>query len=409
MRMTREMIRTRDTTTLDQWFPRSGTGPLAGVVVADLTRVLAGPYCTMMLADMGATVVKIESPEGDETRSWRPPVHDGEATYYLSVNRNKYSIALDLSNDDDRVVARQILEAADVVVENFKPDGLVRFDLHYEAVAAANPRVVYASITGFGDAGGASLPGYDLLVQAMSGMMDLTGSPDGDSYRSGVAVFDVITGLHTAMGLLAALRHRDLTGEGQHLQLNLMTSALSGMVNQTGANVIAGVVPRRMGNAHPSIYPYEPFLTGGGWLVLAVGNDRQFARLCEAIGRPDLPLDERFARNQQRSVHRDELRPLLVHALAVQTSSLWYEQLSAAGVPCAPILDVAGGIRAATDLGLDPVVTAGDADGVRGLRHPVDFSVTPATYDRRPPLLGADGALVRSWLAAMHTTPSSAG
>jgi crotonobetainyl-CoA:carnitine CoA-transferase CaiB-like acyl-CoA transferase len=387
---------------LDEWFGRSGVGPLAGIVVADLSRVLAGPYCTMLLADLGATVIKIESPEGDETRSWRPPVHAGEATYYLSVNRNKHSIVLDLNRADDVATAREIIDRADVLVENFKPRGLVRFGLDYDSVVRSNPSIIYASITGFGDAGGTGLPGYDLLVQAMSGMMDLTGSPDTDPFRSGVAVFDVITGLHTVMGVLAALNHRHNTGEGQLVKLNLLSSALSGLVNQTGAYAIGGIVPHRLGNAHPSIYPYEPFRTGDGQLVLAVGNNRQFERLCDAIGVPELPADPQFAMNHERSINRDVLRPLLVTALKARSASEWYEALSRQGVPCAPILDVAGGVRMAEKLGLDPIARTADTD-MPAIRHPVEFSTTEATYDLAPPPLDASGEHIRQWLSATRT------
>jgi crotonobetainyl-CoA:carnitine CoA-transferase CaiB-like acyl-CoA transferase len=355
----------------------------------------------MLLGDLGATVVKVESPAGDETRTWRPPVHDGEATYYLSVNRNKHSIALDLTRDEDARTARAIAERCDIVVENFKPGGLQRFGLDYESVASSNPEIIYASITGFGTERGATLPGYDLLVQAMSGMMDLTGELDSQPFRSGVAVFDVITGLHAAMGVLAALNHRDRTGEGQRLELNLMSSALSGLVNQTAAHVIAGVVPRRMGNAHPSIYPYEPFDTAGGQIVLAVGNNGQFERLCVALDVARLASDPRFADNHARSSNRVELRPLLLKALGRYTAKEWHDVLSPLGVPCAPILDVRGGVRAAEDLGLRPVISAGQApDDVPGVRHPIDFSITPPTYDFPPPKLDGAGDRVRQWLAA---------
>lgn len=362
----------------------------------------------MLLADLGATVIKIESPDGDETRSWRPPVHEGESTYYLSVNRNKHSVVLDLRDPADLEIARQLADRADVLIENFKPSGLARFGLDYDAVAATNPRIVYASITGFGTAAGATLAGYDLLVQAMSGMMDLTGSPGSEPYRSGVAVFDVITGLHTALGVLAALHHRHESGVGQHLELNLMSSALSGLVNQTGGYAIGGVVPHRMGNAHPSIYPYEPVRTADGQLVLAVGNNRQFARLCEAIGVGDLIDDPRFVTNQQRSAYRDELRPLLVRGLSGRTAAEWYEILSPLGVPCAPILDVRGGVQMAIDLGLEPVVATGPS-GLPGVRHPVEFSVTPATYDYEPPTLDSAGDRVRGWLAATSTAVPDRG
>ena len=380
-------------------FGRVATGPLAGLLVADFSRVLAGPYCTMLLADLGATVVKVESPDGDETRHWQPPSRDGVASYYLSINRNKHSIVLDLRTDDDRRAAQELARRADVVVENFKAGSLARFGLDYESVVVDNPAVVYASITGFGTAAGAALPGYDLLVQALSGLMSVTGMPDGEPLRSGVAVFDVITGLHAGMGILAALRHRDETGEGQHVELELLTSALSGMVNQTAAYTAAGVVPRRLGNEHPSIYPYEPVPTADGPLVLAVGNDRQFAALCDVIGRAELATDPRFATAPQRSTNREALRALLIAALAVRPAQAWFDELSAAGVPCAPILDVGEGVALAERLGLAPVVETGpDARPIRTIRNPITFSRTPPSYDLPPPALDGDADAVRRWL-----------
>ena len=271
---------------LEELLARSGQGPLSGTIIADFGRVLAGPYCTMLLADMGATVIKVESPIGDETRAWMPPEHEGKSTYYLSINRNKLSIELDFSDPGDLATARELAARADVVIENFKPGGLEKFGLDYQSVAAQNPDVIFTSITGFGTAGGASLPGYDLLVQAASGLMSLTGAPETEPFRAGVAVVDVFTGMHACIGILAALNHRRVTGEGQRVEVNLMSSALSGLVNQTGAYAIAGVVPTRMGNEHPSIYPYEPIATGDGEIVLAIGNDRQFRVLCRELGTP---------------------------------------------------------------------------------------------------------------------------
>src|SRR5215471_11793772 len=232
-------------------------GPLSGLLVADFSRVLAGPFCTQILGDLGAEVIKVEGPGGDDTRHWMPPVRGGVSTYYLSVNRNKRSILLNLKDPGDRSLAAELAKRADIMVENFKPGGLRQFGLDYDSVRAANPAVIYASITGFGTTGGAHLPGYDLMAQAMSGLMSLTGEPDGAPQRAGISVIDVMTGLHTAIAILAALHHRDATGEGQHLEASLLGSALSGMVNQTSAYVAGGVVPFRMGNSHPSLTPYE--------------------------------------------------------------------------------------------------------------------------------------------------------
>ena len=278
-------------------------GPLSGLLVADFSRVLAGPYATMLLADLGADVIKVESPGGDDTRQWVPPVTpDGRSTYFLAINRNKRSVALDLKDPRDLGLARELARRADVFVQNFKPGGLARFGLDYESVRAANPAIIYASISGFGSGGGKDLPGYDLMVQAMSGLMSLTGDPSGPPFRAGISVFDVIAGLHTTIGVLAALAHRSATGEGQHVEASLLASALSGMVNQTSAWVAGGVVPFRMGNAHPSLFPYEPLPTGDGELIVTAGNDAQFGRLCEVIGAPDLAADP--AVRPQRGPHR---------------------------------------------------------------------------------------------------------
>jgi crotonobetainyl-CoA:carnitine CoA-transferase CaiB-like acyl-CoA transferase len=364
-------------------------------VVADFSRVLAGPYATMLLADLGAEVIKVESPSGDDTRHWVPPVRDGVGTYYLAVNRNKRSIVLDLADESDVEVAHALSARADVFIQNFKPGGLVRFGLDYDAVRARNPTVIYCSISGFGTTGGAALPGYDLLVQAVSGLMSITGSPDGPPYRSGISLFDVMTGLHSAIGILAALHHRDETGEGQHVETALLSSALSAMVNQTSAYVAGGVTPRRMGNAHLSLFPYEPLPTGDGELIVAAGNDGQFRRLCEAIGAPELADDPRFATSGDRNVRREELKPLLLERLATRSAAEWFPVLTKAGVPCGPINDVSQGVALAADLGLAPVA---DAGGIPTARNPITLSATPARYDLAPPALGADGPAVRSWL-----------
>jgi len=382
-----------------QLFGRNPSGPLAGIVVADFSRVLAGPYCTMLLADMGATVIKVESPSGDETREWKPPVYEGQSTYYLSINRNKKSIALDFGDPADLETARGIAGRADVVIENFKPGGLDRFGLDYTSIVELNPAVVYASITGFGTAGGAALPGYDLLVQAMSGLMTLTGASDSPAYRSGVAVFDVITGLHAGLGVLAALHERGATGRGQRVEVNLMTSALSGMVNQTAGYILSGKVPTRMGNEHPSIYPYEPLPTAEGDIVLAIGNDRQFKTLCSILGDEDLAEDSRFATAPNRSQHRAQLRPVLQERLSTRTAAEWFEVFTEARLPCAPINDVRGGIEFAQRLGLEPIVTVGrDEESLPGIRHPISFSETPVSYDHIPPGVDADRNDILQWL-----------
>jgi crotonobetainyl-CoA:carnitine CoA-transferase CaiB-like acyl-CoA transferase len=381
---------------------QASQGPLAGLLVADFSRVLAGPYATMLLADLGADVVKVESQDGDDTRRWIPPVTgDGTSTYYLAINRNKRSVALDLTGAEDAAAARELARRADVVVQNFKPGGLAKFGLDYESVSAANPAVVYASISGFGTAGGRDLPGYDLMVQAISGLMSLTGDPAGSPYRAGVAVFDVMAGLHTAFGILAALHHRTATGQGQHVEANLMSSALSGMVNQASAVVAGGVVPFRLGNSHPSLFPYEPLPTSDGELIVTAGNDAQFRKLCDVLGVPGLADDPRFAHNAGRTANRDQLRLQLVERLASRSAAEWFSALVAAGVPCGPINTIDRGIAFAAEIGLNPVAMAGQGDeAVPTIRHPLTFSVTPPRYDLPPPRTGEQTDEIRAWLAS---------
>ncbi|HEX5086587.1 MAG TPA: CoA transferase [Nocardioides sp.] len=376
------------------------TGPLAGLLVADFSRVLAGPYATMLLADMGAEVVKVEGPPtGDETRSWIPPERDGVSTYYLGVNRGKRSIVLDLRDEADLALARELARRADVLIENLRPGGMAKFGLDFESVRRDNPAVVYASISGFGSAEGADVPGYDLLVQGISGLMSLTGSPDGPGYRAGISVFDVMAGNHAVIGILAALRHRDRTGGGQHVEVNLLSSALTGLVNHSSAWVAGGVVPYRMGNAHPSVFPYEPFPTADSDLIVIAANDRQFQRLCGALGIPDVAQDERFRTNRDRTRNRDQLRPLLEEQLVRRKAEEWFEVLLEAGVPSGPINTIDDGFAAAERFGLDPVVEVGEADrALPTTRHPIRFSATPVDYALPPPDLDEHGAQLRAWL-----------
>lgn len=376
-------------------------GPLSGLLVADLSRVLAGPYATQHLADLGATVIKVESPVGDETRAWAPPELDGVSTYYLGVNRNKRDVVLDFKDEADLALARELTARADIVVENFRPGGLAKFGLDYASVAERNPGVVYASISGFGSKGGAALPGYDLVVQAASGLMSLTGPADGPAYRSGVSVFDVMTGMQALIGVLAALNHRNATGEGQHIEVNLLSTALSAMANHSSTYVTTGLIPFRMGNAHPSLFPYEPLPVADGELVIVAANNGQFAKLCNAIGLPDLPLDARFAQTEDRNRNREALRPLLVAALSARTKAEWFDILTAAGVACGPINTIDGGVALAERLGLNPIVQVGEgASAVPMIVNPITFSKTPARYVSPPPALGQDDAEVRAWLAA---------
>src|SRR5437660_5985254 len=380
-------------------------GPLDGLLIADFSRVLAGPHCTMLLGDLGAEVIKVESPAGDDSRNWMPPDRNGVATYYMAINRNKRSITLDLNDSADLHLAHELAARADVFIENFKPFGLKRFGLDYDSVQQRNAGIIYASISGFGTAQGASLPGYDLIVQAMSGLMSLTGDPDGPAYRSGISVFDVMAGLHATIGILAALNHRNHTGEGQHVEISLYASALSGMVNQTSAYVAGGVVPTRMGNAHPSLFPYEPLPTADLDLIIAAGNNGQFSKLCEILDLPELPRDPRFANTKDRNRNRDSLRPLLVERLRTRTANEWFRRLSAAGIPCGPINNVEGGIAFARELGLDPVVKVGTGgEPVPMIRHPISFSRTPPRHELPPPALGQDNEQIRAWLSQTEHT-----
>ncbi|MFL6170690.1 MAG: CaiB/BaiF CoA transferase family protein [Ornithinibacter sp.] len=377
----------------------ASTGPLSGLLVADFSRILAGPYATMLLADLGAEVVKVESPGGDDTRTWSPPLRDGVSTYYLGVNRGKRSIVLDLRDEADLALARELARRADVLIENLRPGGMAKFGLDVESVRRDNPGVVYASISGFGSGAGAGMPGYDLLVQGISGLMSLTGSPEGPGYRAGISVFDVMAGNHAVIGILAALRHRDATGEGQHVEVNLLSSALTGLVNHSSAWVAGGVVPFRMGNAHPSVFPYEPFATADADLIVIAANDRQFQRLCGALGIPEVAEDERFRTNRDRTRNRDELRPLLEEQLTKRKAAEWFDLLLEAGVPCGPINTIDDGFAAAERFGLDPVVEVGE--GERALpttRHPIRFSTTPVDYALPPPELDEHGAELRAWL-----------
>ncbi len=358
----------------------------------------------MVLGDLGATVVKIERPgSGDDTRSWGPP-HDsaGEATYFLAANRNKVSHVSDLTDAADVRSVTALCESADVVVENFRPGVMDRLGLGYGHLEAINPRLVYCSVTGFGRAGGAELAGYDLLVQALGGLMSITGEPDGGPQKVGVALVDVLTGLFATIGILAALRYRIDSGRGQHVEVNLLSCLLASLVNQGSAYTAGGVTPTRMGNEHPSIAPYEVIPTAEGDLVLAVGNELQFARLCEAIGVPRLALDSRFETNTDRVAHREVLRVELERALAGRSAPVWVATLNAAGIPAGVVNDVAGAFQLAAELGLQPIVSTFREDGTRVnlTRSPIGMSSTPPTYRLAPPRLGENSLAGRSHGAA---------
>jgi crotonobetainyl-CoA:carnitine CoA-transferase CaiB-like acyl-CoA transferase len=368
----------------------STAAPLAGIRVADFSRVLAGPYASMMLADLGADVIKIESPTGDDTRSWTPPVDDsGRGTYFSSVNRNKRSIVCDLRDPKGAAEARRLALSADVVIENFRPATMERFGLGFDELAAENPPLIYCSVTGFGAGAGAHLPGYDLLVQAVGGLMSVTGDPDAEPTKVGVALIDVLTGQNAVVGIQAALRVRDRTGIGQRVEVNLLSTVLSALVNQASAALNTGVSPQRMGNAHPSISPYETFAAHDGPFVIAVGNDGQFFKLAELLGMPELAGDPRFARNENRVTNRSQLRSILNDRLATENVAHWVQAMTHASIPAGPVNDVGQAIEFAASLGLEPVTEiTGSGRNSKQISNPITLSRTPAQYRLVPPDIG---------------------
>lgn len=377
-------------------------GPLAGLMVADFSRVLAGPYASMMLADLGATVIKVEGPAGDDTRTWKPPVFQGVATYYMAINRNKRSIVLDLKSEGDRELAHRLIGRADVLIENFRPAQRRDFGLEYETLHERHPALVVASITTFGSSGkGAELPGYDLMVQAISGLMSVTGDSDGPAMKCGMSVCDILAGSHAAIGVLAALVERQLSGLGQHVEVSLLASTLSGLAHHSAAWTIAGVVPHRMGNAHPSLAPYEPLPTADGELIVIAANDRQFRALAGALGKPELADRPEFRHNEDRTSNRELLRGELIELLRARGAAEWFRVLTEADLPCAPILGVDQGIAMAEELGMAPTVPVPSASPrFEMVRNPLRFSRSGPRYDFAPPGLGEDGEAVRAWLTS---------
>ncbi len=362
------------------------TASLDGVRVADFSRVLAGPYATMLLGDLGAEVIKVERPgAGDDTRHWHPPADaQGRATYFESVNRNKTSVSLDLRTQGGREAARELALSADVLVENFPPGTMAKFGLDFQTLSERNAGLVYCSITGFGREQGADLPGYDLLVQGVGGLMSITGPGPGEPTKAGVAVVDVLTGLHATIGVLAALRHREATGRGQWVEVTLLTSLLSALVNQAGSVIGAGVVPGILGNAHPSISPYSSFHASDREIIIAVGNDRQFQLLCDLLGRAELAADPRFSTNPDRVAHRTALEAELNATLRAAPAAHWLNLCQQRGVPAGPINNIAEAIALAESLGLQPVA---DIDGRKSVANPIRMSETPASYRLTPPSL----------------------
>jgi crotonobetainyl-CoA:carnitine CoA-transferase CaiB-like acyl-CoA transferase len=373
-------------------------GALSGIIVADFSRVLAGPLASQTLADLGADVIKIEKPEGgDDTRQWGPPFVEEGSTYYLGLNRGKRSLTLDLKDPADQQLAHELCRRADVIFESFRPGTMDRLGFGWEAVRQYNPRAIYTSISAFGSSDeGAALAGYDLLVQAMSGYMSITGAPDGPAMKPGTALIDLATGLYAATGTLAALQERARSGEGQHVEVALLDSALAMLLNVGSGFLNTGELPARTGNAHPSIAPYQTFPTATDDLAVAVGNDAIFTRFCDAIGQPGIATDSRFATNSERVVHRDALIAILSEIFAGESAEIWTERLTAAGVPAGPVNDVAQAYELADALGLEPIV---ELEGVRSTRSPMRLSRTPAVPKSRPPRLGEHNDELRAWLS----------
>ncbi|MEY8879272.1 MAG: CaiB/BaiF CoA transferase family protein [Leptothrix sp. (in: b-proteobacteria)] len=390
------------------------TTALAGLKVLDLSRVLAGPWASQLLADLGADVVKVERPgNGDDTRAWGPPWlkdADGDdtpdAAYFFCANRNKRSIAIDLADPAGAALVRRLAAQADVVLENFKVGGLVAYGLDAATLCAAHPRLIYCSITGFGQTGPyAQRAGYDFLIQAMGGLMSVTGRADGEPgagpQKAGVALVDVMTGLYAAVGILAALNHRERSGCGQHIDLALLDVQVATLANQTANHLIGGLVPQRMGNAHPNIVPYQDFPTADGDMILAIGNDGQFARFCAVAGRPDWATDARFATNAARVANRAELIPLLRQTTVMRSTAQWVAALESEAVPCGPInrLDAVFADPQVVARGLRVDLPHPLAGTVPTVANPIRLSATPVRYALAPPQLGVHAAQVLAdWL-----------
>lgn len=382
----------------------SSDKPLAGVVVADFSRILAGPLCTMVLGDLGADVIKIERPGvGDDTRTWGPPFVEGDAAYFLSINRNKRSIELDLTRADDRQTARDIVDRSDVLVENFRSDVMAGFGLSYEEVRESNPGLIYCSMPAFAHDDHRHMPGYDLLMQAISGFMSITGEPGREPVKMGVAILDVVAGLYGAVAILAALRHRESEGEGRKVEIGLFEASVATLVNQAANYLVGDVVPSAGGSSHPNIVPYQAFSARDGRFVLAAANDKLFRAACTAMGRMDLATDPRFATNWQRVEHRDLLVEEMSSTFAGESVARWVELLRSAGVPAAPARSIDEVF--ASPEGKEMVQEL--ADRYRGplqmVRSPIRYGEAPPPEPAPPPRLGEHAGAIRAWIA--NTAP----
>jgi len=365
--------------------------PLQGIRILDLSRVLAGPYCTMVLGDLGADVIKVEPPEGDETRAWGPPFAGGESAYYLCVNRNKRGIVVNLKTDEGKKILRDLALQSDVLVENFRPGTLEKFGLDFETLHELNPKLIYCSITGFGQTGSMrDRPGYDFMIQALGGIMSITGEPEGEPMKVGVAVVDLFAGQNAVIAILAALQARTLTGQGQRLDISLFDSQLGWLANVSSNFLISGKLPKRYGNAHANIVPYQSFEAADGWFAIAVGNDRQFTRMCEMLARPDLAADERFATNTARVHNREILIPLLAEIFKTAPVAVWLKKLDEAEIPCGAIQNFEQVFSMPNVMEREMLVkmnhpTIGELPLVGS---PLKMSDTPVQYRMPPPLMG---------------------
>ena len=365
--------------------------PLQGIRVLDLSRVLAGPYCTMVLGDLGADVIKVEPPEGDETRGWGPPFAGGESAYYLCVNRNKRGIVINLKTDEGKKILRDLALRSDVLVENFRPGTLEKFGLDFTTLHEINPKLIYCSITGFGQTGSMKdKPGYDFMIQALGGLMSITGEPEGEPMKTGVAVVDLFAGQNAIIAILAALQARTLTGRGQHLDISLFDSQLGWLANVASNYLISGKLPKRHGNAHANIVPYQSFQASDGWFAIAVGNDKQFVRLCEMLGKPEIAADEKFATNSGRVRNRVEIIPLLASIFKDASVFEWLTKLNEAEIPCGPIQNFEQVFSMPTVKEREMLVkmdhpTIGKLPLVGS---PLKMSDTPVQYRLHPPLMG---------------------
>jgi crotonobetainyl-CoA:carnitine CoA-transferase CaiB-like acyl-CoA transferase len=368
------------------------SGALQGIKILDLSRVLAGPYCTMILGDLGAEVIKVEAPGGsDDTREWGPPSVGGESAYYLCANRNKRAITLDLKSEEGQEVLKKLIAQSDVMLQNFKTGTLEKWGLGYEQIKQINPQIVQCSITGFGSNGPyKDLPGYDYIIQAMGGLMSITGSEESGPMKVGVAIADITTGLYAVIGILSALHERNLSGEGQSIDLSLFDTQISSLANVASNYLLSGMVPKRLGNQHPNIVPYQTFQTLDGEMVVAVGNDRQFHKLCEVLKIQEVGEDERFSTNPKRLENKDELVPILSNVMYKKTSKEWLDLLSQHGIPCGPINNM-------KQLFDDPQVKEREmivdvdhptAGSIPLVGSPLKLSRTPIEMRRHPPLTG---------------------